>query len=806
MNGYGHRSCWIFVVLLFAWGACASTAVAQDYPSLSPSPDIERTGTNDAAVIVAVEKYDRLPNVAGAVETGEDWETFFRDALGVPDIHFLPDAYATEGQIRRFARMGAEDVESGGTLWFVFIGHGAPGEDGGDGLFVGADARQNVDSLHNRSVSQQEVIDILNEGPQAETVVVGDACFSGRDTRGEALVEAQPVVPVDATPEAEETPTTVLSAARADEFAGPLPGASRPAFSYLVLGALQGWAKGGEVTAGDVTDYAREKLRGIPGRFEQTPVVYGRADTVLARNVSEMDPGIDEVMRRMMRHEDIVEREEPTIDPEDVDCPDGRVATLDTDGNCCWPGQVWSSEQNECIGTPTECPEGHQADPQTEECVLPDCERGKTRPEGTTECCWPGQEWSSAQNRCVGRPAECPPGHRIAADGCERRLGNWVAVPPGRTFAYKRKDEEDSRGTYAGKGRLADPLLLHYPPVNQQQWAEVSGSSVGNCPDCSVTPNYFGAVAYLNELSTRDGFETCYELRGCRGGSCDHVDFAGLDCEGYRLPTSDEIAYVFGDGRDKEGEVTPWIHREDGREYRLDSDGVLTYSAQSDNRGRELIPVRTTDRDCTRESDFGASRCLDPGQRRSVPAEVGGSLLRGSLVTGLLTMAGGVGVTRLNQSSAVWGSFTGGFLASLNFWTASMPEALRDDTGGIIGANVLFTPLFGGIAAASAYRGREDGREDIVQWVAMGAMTVTFPFYNGLAIPPSSGPKYTIDHPIFNSSYLGGLAGGIAAAVPVLMIKDALPPAGPGQVPWEGYAAFGAGSVIGGIIGYQIEF
>jgi hypothetical protein len=44
----------------------------------------------------------------------------------------------------------------------------------------------------------------------------------------------------------------VLSAGKGDQFAGPLPGLGRPAFSWLVLGALRGWGdadRDGTVTA-----------------------------------------------------------------------------------------------------------------------------------------------------------------------------------------------------------------------------------------------------------------------------------------------------------------------------------------------------------------------------------------------------------------------------------------------------------------------------------------------------------------------------------------------------------------------------
>ena len=64
-------------------------------------------------------------------------------------------------------------------LWFVFIGHGAPAKDGKDGMLVLADVQQDPQSLYERSLSGW-VVKNLEKGKQAETLLIVDACFSGR--------------------------------------------------------------------------------------------------------------------------------------------------------------------------------------------------------------------------------------------------------------------------------------------------------------------------------------------------------------------------------------------------------------------------------------------------------------------------------------------------------------------------------------------------------------------------------------------------------------------------------------------------
>lgn len=405
----------IALLALCVLSALCNPAAAQPvtYPSLAQPAAVKKTGKNDVAIIVAVENYVFLPPVKGALTNAADWETFFKSSLGVGKVHMLVDRQATREQLERFARTAAQEAKAGGTVWFVFIGHGSPSKTGDDGLLVGVDAQQDPDSLFARGFGQQHLLELLNAGKQEQTVVIVDACFSGRDNNGQALAPAQPVIPTLSTPKLAQK-TVILSAAQASEFAGALPGEDRPAFSYLLLGALRGWSKdkGGDINANDALTFTQRSLRGLPGRFQQTPGLYGDDKLVLVRGTKEKDPGVADMMRRHRNPSfgDLVGNM-----TNNTACEPGKARSIDTDGNCCWPGQAWNGTS--CIGIPTQCPTGTVANPQTQSCDAPACETGMQRPAGKTQCCWPEQTYAAGRGMCVGVPA-CPSGTRVDGEQC----------------------------------------------------------------------------------------------------------------------------------------------------------------------------------------------------------------------------------------------------------------------------------------------------------------------------------------------------------------------------------------------------
>ena len=305
MTGRTHRRTSVsLVVMLTSLLLClaltmSSSAYAADWPDLSSAPRGPVEGAGDAAVLIAIEDYPFVDDVPGAGANVDAWMAWLKNGRGVPlsRMQIVRDRDANARRIREAITTAAAQVGPTGTLWFVFIGHGAPSKDGRDGVLVGANADRTAEGIYYESVPRTEVMAALGRSQAERAVAVIDACFSGQSGNGQALVSGlQPLVPTALLAEA-PSKVTVLTAAGSGEFAGPLTGSARPAFSYLALGALRGWADAdggngdGRVSASEVLEYTRGALVATVRGRTQTPTMIGQ-DVALAAVVDRAAPDL----------------------------------------------------------------------------------------------------------------------------------------------------------------------------------------------------------------------------------------------------------------------------------------------------------------------------------------------------------------------------------------------------------------------------------------------------------------------------------------------------------------------------------
>jgi len=285
--------------LVVALSAGFAMAASPHWPDLS-EPLSSGGGEQDVAIVVGVERYAFLAPVPGANRNAGDWYNYFIKGRHIPlsKTQLLRNEDATIEGLRAAIANAVAMTKPGGTLWFVFVGHGAPDTKGKGGVLVGYDVQAKASSLYARSLPQRVLLANVGQGKQARTVVILDASFSGQDSLGSPLVpRLQPLLVT--TPADVPIRTTILSAGRTSEFAGALPGADRPAFGYLLLGSFRGWAdknRDGNVTAVEALDYVAGAIRTLVKDHNQTPQIQGDlGSTILASNATERGPLLSEV-------------------------------------------------------------------------------------------------------------------------------------------------------------------------------------------------------------------------------------------------------------------------------------------------------------------------------------------------------------------------------------------------------------------------------------------------------------------------------------------------------------------------------
>jgi len=272
-------------------------------------PDLRRAakatggGSKDAAVVIGLEHYAHVSPIDNASDNARDWYRYLVKTRGVPveRVTLLVDEDATVEEMRFATMDAAKQVKKGGTLWFVFVGHGAPSKSGDDGLLVGFDVQQKARSLQSRSLPRGEVLALLQQSRAKQVNVFLDACFSGKDDAGAELVAGlQPLI-VTSEQATSDARTMLMTAARSNEFAGPLPGARRPAFSYLALGGLRGWAdenRNGKVTAAELHEYVTGAMRVLVRDRTQRPSLVGDGSVNLVKSAREQGPDLSDLVVR----------------------------------------------------------------------------------------------------------------------------------------------------------------------------------------------------------------------------------------------------------------------------------------------------------------------------------------------------------------------------------------------------------------------------------------------------------------------------------------------------------------------------
>ena len=119
----------LLLPLLLAAPVWAADPLEMAIDAVAPEKGAQR----DAAIIVAIEDYANVSDIAGARANARLWRQWF-SRRGTTQVKVIQNAAARHQWTKSGDAKGilaevdaaAKRVKKGGTLWFVFIGHGAP--------------------------------------------------------------------------------------------------------------------------------------------------------------------------------------------------------------------------------------------------------------------------------------------------------------------------------------------------------------------------------------------------------------------------------------------------------------------------------------------------------------------------------------------------------------------------------------------------------------------------------------------------------------------------------------------------------
>jgi sulfatase modifying factor 1 len=248
-------------------------------------------GHDDVALVIAVEAYAGGPHWMGAQASADAWEAFFRQALGIPRgrvlrLHALD---ADADGMRVAVRQAVWLARPGGRLWFVFLGALAlaPGDSGANSpVLCGYQALTPLEGQEWKQhvLFYPELLGRLNKA-SAQPIVIVDALGDSSFEPGRRWDPAR----AHGTGEPWRLPHSgnalVLGHIAGRGSAGPLPGTMLSGFSYLLLGALRGWAdpgRDGNVTAKEAIDYFNHALRVMGVGDGSIARLSGEPDTMLS--------------------------------------------------------------------------------------------------------------------------------------------------------------------------------------------------------------------------------------------------------------------------------------------------------------------------------------------------------------------------------------------------------------------------------------------------------------------------------------------------------------------------------------------
>jgi uncharacterized caspase-like protein len=173
----------------------------------------------------------------------------------------------------------SDQVETGGTVYVYFSGHGAPNPKTGDAYLVPYDGDPSF--IDQTGYSLKRMYEALGKLPAKEIIVALDSCFSGAGGRSVLAEGARPLVMNLQSKMALPKNMTVLSASSGDQISSTYKDKGHGLFTYFLLKGIKNEdvvKPDGSIRMDDLYHYLKPQVERIARKQynnEQTPQLMG---------------------------------------------------------------------------------------------------------------------------------------------------------------------------------------------------------------------------------------------------------------------------------------------------------------------------------------------------------------------------------------------------------------------------------------------------------------------------------------------------------------------------------------------------
>ena len=276
---------------LYAKDEKPTPAAPAEKPSVStPKSDIDelpsikaKPNKNSYAIVIGIENYrQKLPKADYAVADAKTVTEYLTKVMGYPEenvITLLNDHASNVDMVKYFEKWLPNNVDTGGSVFVYYSGHGAPDTKTGSAYLVPYDGDPSF--IEQTGYSLKRLYESLGKLNAKEIVVALDSCFSGAGGRSVLAKGARPLVMNLQNAGALPSNMTVLSASSGEQTSSTYDEKGHGLFTYFMLKGIKNedvTRQDGSIKIDDLFGYIKPQVERIARKQynnEQTPQLIG---------------------------------------------------------------------------------------------------------------------------------------------------------------------------------------------------------------------------------------------------------------------------------------------------------------------------------------------------------------------------------------------------------------------------------------------------------------------------------------------------------------------------------------------------